>query len=167
MISLPTLPPHILFDWGNTLMVDDPARTDPMHLWPEVKTVPGAEFVVSRLAESHLLSIATNASPSRAADVRKALARVSLDDYFRHIFCAQDLGFQKQDPEFWKAVTDTLQVAPSEICMIGDSLETDIMPATRAGLMTVWFYPTNDNSVTMPHFTSIRTLREMLSQFQF
>ncbi|MDX2186310.1 MAG: HAD family hydrolase [Opitutaceae bacterium] len=166
MIQLPTLPKHLLFDWGNTVMKDDPLRKDPMYLWPKVAVVPAADHVIPQLAKTHVLSIATNAFPSKAEEIRKALARVNLDACFTHIFSAGDLGVHKQDPGFWKKVTDTLGVPAAEVCMIGDSLEVDILPASRAGLQTVWFLHRDDDAVTMPHYASIRTLRELLTQYQ-
>lgn len=41
---------HIVFDWGDTIMKDDPMRTDAMYLWLQVELVEGAADVLARLA---------------------------------------------------------------------------------------------------------------------
>lgn len=166
MITQLKLPPHLIFDWGNTLMADQSGQSGPMYTWPEVKAMPGAGDVIPRLAATHTLSIATNADQSGADEVRKALARVGLEGHFKHIFTAAEFGLRKEDDQFWPRVLGALGAKAEDVCMIGDSLETDVLPAMRAGLATVWYLRSNDESVTMPHFLSIRTLRELLTQFE-
>jgi hypothetical protein len=39
---------HIVFDWGDTIMKDDPMRTDAMYLWPSVELVEGAADALAR-----------------------------------------------------------------------------------------------------------------------
>ena len=40
---------HIVFDWGDRIMKDDPMRTDAMYLWPSVELVEGAADALARL----------------------------------------------------------------------------------------------------------------------
>lgn len=143
-------------------MVDDPTRTDPMHKWPHLQIVPGVAEVIPKLAARHTLSVATNALTSKADDVRLALARVGIAHYFTHIFSAAELGATKQDPAFWRLVLDRLKAKPEDVAMIGDSLEIDVLPATRCGLSGIWFLHGPDDSLTIPHFSTIRSMRELL-----
>ncbi len=36
---------HIIFDWGDTVMKDDPSRTDAMYLWPKVELAGNQSLV--------------------------------------------------------------------------------------------------------------------------
>lgn len=157
-----TLPKHLLFDWGNTLMVDDPTRDDPMHKWSHLQIVPGVAEVLPKLAQRHVLAVATNAVHSKMDDVRLALARVGIAHYFKHLFCAADMGLTKENPEFWKMVLTTMGARAEDCMMIGDSLQADILPATRNGLSAIWFLHGPDDTMTMPHFLTIRNFRELL-----
>ncbi|MDP5039553.1 MAG: hypothetical protein NWQ26_01620 [Paraglaciecola sp.] len=41
---------HYLFDWGNTLMVDNPNYSGPMCDWPRLDGLAGAKTYVERLS---------------------------------------------------------------------------------------------------------------------
>src|SRR5712671_3783032 len=85
-------PQHIVFDWGDTLMVDDPMKQEPMFLWPMLTVFPDAQEMLPYLATRATLSVATNAEQSDEDMIRKALARVGIDAYFSHIFCFRRVG---------------------------------------------------------------------------
>ncbi len=57
--------PTILFDWGDTVMKDDPASNVPMLEWQTVETIPGVESVLAYLQTSgRRIVLATSASIS-------------------------------------------------------------------------------------------------------
>lgn len=137
---------HILFDWGNTLMVDSYSEPGPMCNWPQVKIIPGAKKVLSYLQGKASLHVATNADESGAEEVRKALERVQIASYFSRIFSSSDLKVSKPSPDFFKKIIALLDTSPEEICMIGDSLEKDVLPSIHLGMKGIWFNP-EGNSV--------------------
>lgn len=127
-----------LFDWGDTLMRDDPGQDGPMWLWPQVSAMPGA-YEALRWAHAHgRVGIASGAADSDEQAISAALRRVGLDGFIDIIFCRKSLGFGKTDPRFWRAIIDSLKIPPSRIIMVGDSFEADVAAPRAAGIHTIW-----------------------------
>ena len=111
----------VLFDWGNTVMVDNPSSMIPMVEWDSIEVVQGIEAVLAYLQESgrHIV-LATSASISNEAQIHAALARGGLDKYFSRIFCFENTGLPKGG-EFYRFVLEQLEVQASDALMVGDS----------------------------------------------
>jgi putative hydrolase of the HAD superfamily len=137
----------LLFDWGNTIMVDF-KLPGPMFTWEKVAWVTGAEDALKALS-GHTRCIASNAGESVAEEVKKGLARVGADRYFPFIFCSREIGFEKPDPRFFRYVLDAFTTDPSDFIMIGDNYEKDIVGAKSAGMKTILFNP-SDNKGDYP-----------------
>ncbi len=83
MAENPLRYPTVLFDWGDTVMDDDPASTVPMVEWPTIKAVEGIADVLADLHSSgRRIILATSASISDESQIRGALARAELDSIF-------------------------------------------------------------------------------------
>lgn len=149
---------HYLFDWGDTLMVDIPNQTGPMCDWPEVKVVVGALDCLKRLSQNAQCHLATNAEDSTEAQIRQALLRVGLSEFITHIYCRENLGIGKTDNSYYPKIVQQLNVQPSQVSMLGDSLERDVLAPLAAGLKAVWFNP--DNQKSSEDIPMIRTLNE-------
>jgi putative hydrolase of the HAD superfamily len=132
------MPEKLLFDWGNTIMVDF-ELPGPMYAWEKVAWVEGAEDAVKSLFMRYELSLATNAGASDTSGVIKALERVGAERFFKNIFLAQEIGYKKPDPRFFNYIIKRLNASPSSVVMIGDNYEKDIAGAKNAGLKTVFF----------------------------
>ena len=157
----------VCFDWGGTLMVDDGPTGVPMNRWPEVAAVPGARACLAALYGRVPLCIATNAAQSDRGMIESALARVDLMPFISRVYCYRDIGFGKDRPEFWHAVAEGLDLPPSEIVMIGDSIEQDVRSARREGLQTVWFNTQVDDpegEAARPAVTGLGEFAEMLDE---
>ena len=141
----PTFTPPLraaCFDWGGTLMSEAGPEQLPMGTWPAVRAIAGARDALA-LLHGHLpLCIATNASVSDTAQIERALARVGLAQFFSHVFCYTELGCRKDEPAFWRAVSERLGVPATSLAMVGDSLEQDVRGPARAGVQSVWFSAT-------------------------
>ena len=136
----------VLFDWGDTLMVDDATQEGPMAKWPEVAAVPGARDTLRRLRPHYRLLVATNADLSSGPDVRAALARVGLDGFIDAVVSSRDVGAAKPDPAFFAAAlrmagVNGKAVAPAHAVMVGDRTDNDVGGAQSAGLRAVWYNP--------------------------
>jgi HAD superfamily hydrolase (TIGR01509 family) len=132
-------PRWLLFDWGNTLMLEDGPADLPMALWPEVHAVEGARATLADLSRRHRIAVATNAVVSDRAMIERALARASLAPYIAEVFCYRDLGARKSEPAFWQAVVARLGVAPDQLVMIGDDVEQDVRAPRDSGIAAIWF----------------------------
>lgn len=129
----------VLFDWGDTVMVDYPQYSGPMVTWPEVSAVPGADEALKALRGRYQLVLVTNAAESGQELVRQALERVGLAAYFDRIFTWHEIGVRKPDPEFFLRVLRAIDVSPEEAVMVGDSYDKDVAGARGAGLRAVWY----------------------------
>jgi len=56
------------------------------------------------------------------------------------------LGFGKPDPRIFQAALKSLDAAPADAAMVGDSLEKDCAPARALGMKTVWYCPVSDDT---------------------
>jgi FMN phosphatase YigB (HAD superfamily) len=128
----------VLFDWGGTLMSEDGPTDAPMAEWPEVRATDGAAAVLAELSRHHRIAIASNAAGSDHVSIRRALARVGLDDFVAEIFCFRDLGLKKSDGRFWDVVAARLSVPRAQLLMVGDDLEQDVLAPRAAGIAAVW-----------------------------
>jgi len=128
-------------------MADDGPDDVPMALWPEVRPIDGARAMLAELAPRYRIAVATNASASDGALVRRALERVSLAEHVSAVFCSRDIGSKKDTARFWEAVASGLGVRLADLVMLGDSLEQDVLAPSRFGVRTIWFNP---NGVPVP-----------------
>ena len=129
----------ILFDWGGTLMSEEGPLDIPMARWPEVSAIEGAAETLAALSTTHRIGLATNASISRRSDIERALDRVALLKYVTDIFCFTEIGARKDSAQFWSDVFATLHLKASEIAMVGDTLEQDVLGPRRWGVHAIWF----------------------------
>ena len=153
----------VLFDWGNTLMVDFPDAQGKMCDWERVKVVECAREILCELSKTHQLYVATNALDSSEQDIIKAFERVGLTRYLSGYFCKATLGLSKYDSDFYPGIISKLGVEPQDITMVGDTLEKDIYPALEAGLQAVWLNTSRvDFKSEPPRIVQIKNLSELL-----
>jgi putative hydrolase of the HAD superfamily len=155
--------PIILLDWGDTLMQVFPEQQGPMAEWPEVAAIEGAAETLAALSKKSLLYIATNAGESSDEDIARALARVALDHHIDGIFCRSNLGYQKPQAEFYLGICDRLHCDTSDVAMVGDSLENDILPARNLGMDAYWLNSDTNTQAAPEGAVLIRSLSELLS----
>ena len=151
----------VCFDWGGTLMVDDGPEGVAMHRWPEVSAVAGARECLAALHGRVPLCVATNAGQSDRGMVEAALERVDLLRYISRVFCLHEIGATKDRPEFWRSVSKGLDLPPSEIVMIGDSVDHDVRSPRREGFQSVWFNEGGLDHETVVAFPSVTDLEKL------
>lgn len=102
--------------------------------------VRGAKLVIGNLARKFQLGVVSNGFPDEQYRKLKAL---NIKHLFDCIVLSGEIGIQKPNPRiFWKA-TALLARKPRECLYVGDSYETDIIGAKKAGMWTCWFNPGN------------------------
>jgi putative hydrolase of the HAD superfamily len=156
----------ILFDWGDTVMKDDPASSVPMVEWETVQVVPGIEAVLAYLhSRGRHIVLATSASISDEDQIRGALARAELDRYFSHIFCFKNTGLPKGEA-FYRYILNELAIPASDAVMVGDGFEKDVLDANKVGMYAIWFNPRSDESQSSEAHTTVHSMEELLVFFK-
>ena len=158
----------VLFDWGDTVMHDDPSLTVPMVEWPIVEVIHGIADVLEYLrAGGRQVVLATSAEISDESQIRGALARVGLDKYFSHIYCFKNTHLPKGEI-FYRHILSDLGIPVTDVLMVGDSFQKDVQAANAVGIFAVWFNPKSaetrkgDSHVTVHSMQELRTFFESL-----
>lgn len=67
------------------------------------------------------------------------LGRHGLADYLAFVMGSADYGVRKPHPALFLAAVGKLGLKPGEVWFVGNTWDTDITGATRAGLIPVWY----------------------------
>lgn len=155
--------PTVLFDWGDTLMRDDPAATAPMVDWPTVEIIEGIPDVLAYLHSSgRQIVLATSASVSTEGQIRAALVRAGLDQYFSRIYCFENTRLSKCEA-FYRHILNDLDISASETLMVGDGFQKDVQAANAAGLFAVWFNPGSEETRADELHVTVHSMQELLA----
>jgi len=131
----------LLFDWGDTVMQVFPELDGPMASWSKVALVDGIQEILSLFKHKYKIVLVSNARDSDRSQVRQALERVNIADYFHEVFTPKELNQRKPAPGFYLKILKQIQVQPENAIMIGDDYEKDIIAAKQVGLWTIWYNP--------------------------
>lgn len=151
----------VLIDWGDTLMKDFAQYEGPMFAWPRVEMVERADEVLKALGDDYMVALVTNAADSSEVEVRAALDRVGLETLLDYVYCYQGVGFKKPSADFFRYVLGDLGLEPTQVVMVGDDFETDILGANRCGIKAIWFNPHSNDNRTADMYRTISDLRSL------
>jgi putative hydrolase of the HAD superfamily len=158
--------PTILFDWGDTVMKDDPASSVPMVEWQTVEIVQGIESVLEYLQSSgRRIVLATSASISNESQIWAALGRESLGKYFSRIFCFENTNLPK-GVDFYRHILDRLGIPASDALMVGDTFEKDVLDSNSLGIYAVWFNPRSEATRSNQMYVTVHSMEELLAFFE-
>ncbi len=158
--------PTVLFDWGDTVMRDDPASTAPMVEWPTIEVVAGVAEVLAYLRSSgRRIALATSADVSTESQIRGALARGGLDTYFSRIYSFTNTHLPKGEA-FYRHILHDLGISASEVLMVGDGFEKDVRAANAVGLFAVWFNWRSEETRQSDLHVTVHTMQELLKFFK-
>ena len=90
--------------------------------------------VLKKLRENHQLILICNAD---GFSVNQVLDKFGLRGVFDRIFFSYELGLIKTDKLFMKNVLNHLSLNPEDCLLVGDSIQSDIIPGRRADLDVV------------------------------
>ena len=156
----------VLFDWGDTVMHDDPAPIAPMVEWGTIEVVEGVVDVLEDLRSSgRQIALATSAAISDEGQIRGALRRGGLDAYFSKIYCFKNTHLSKGEA-FYRYVLKDLGISPSDALMVGDGFETDIQAANAVGIFAAWFNPRTDETRSHELHTTVLSMQELRAFFR-
>jgi putative hydrolase of the HAD superfamily len=166
MINNPLRHPTVLFDWGDTVMRDDPASTVPMVEWQTVEVIEGIAAVLEYLHVSgRRIVLATSAAISDEDQIRGALARGGLDRYFSRIYCFKNTNLPKGEA-FYRHILSDLGIPASEALMVGDGFEKDVQAANAVGIFAVWFSPHSEDVRKGELYVTVHSMQELCVFFK-
>lgn len=158
--------PTVLFDWGDTVMRDDPALTVPMVEWETVEVIEGIPGVLAYLhASGRRIVLATSADISDESQIRGALRRGGLALYFSQIYCFKNTSLPKGEA-FYRYILNDLGIPAGDVLMIGDTFEKDVLAANAAGIFAVWFNPRSDEHRTDELHSTVHSMLELHAFFR-
>ena len=128
---------YLLFDWGDTLMVDYPQYKGAMYAWEKVSPMPEVIETMPKLSKILPCAVASNAVESNAELMKLAFERIALDNYFSLFITSKELGVSKPNSAFFMGIASRLNLNTSKICMIGNDYNKDIVGAKNVGMKTI------------------------------
>ncbi len=156
----------VLFDWGDTVMHDYPSMTTPMVEWETLEVIEGIADVLADLHSSgRRIVLATSASISDESQIRGALARVELDQYFSRIYCFKNTHLSKSEA-FYRHVLSDLGIRASDALMVGDSFEKDVQAANAVSIFAIWFNPISDEIHSDALHSTVHSMQELRTFFK-
>lgn len=152
----------ILFDWGNTLMLDYPDEKGPMINWSKLSLTENADKSLSVLSNDYKCYLATNARDSNIREIQMALDAVNIGKYISYIFCYDEIRFLKPSPEYFNYIKSYLKMNNDEMLFIGDDLEKDYYGPRQFGLRSILYDPKNvindDKIIKTDNLLKIRSM---------
>ncbi len=121
---------------SNPQLVADFTRIHMGMLHDAVSVPAYHEPILSALSIEHKLAVCSNFSHAETA--RLILDEAGFSNHLSSIVISDELGIRKPRPEIFEAVAASIDLAPSEILHVGDSLESDVAGAAACGMRTVW-----------------------------
>ena len=72
-------------------------------------------------------------------NIATVLREFSFDGIFQQIVESAVVGIRKPDSRIFTLGVEALDLDPSDVVVVGDSIDKDIIPARQAGCHTMWF----------------------------
>ena len=134
----------LLFDWGDTLMVDYPQYKGSMAFWEKVSPMPGVLETMPILHKRYNCIVASNAGDSDAGLMKQAFERIALDKHIAGFITSKELNAAKPSAAFFEGILNRFDLSVNEVVMIGNDYEKDITGAKNAGIKTVFITSQNN-----------------------
>jgi FMN phosphatase YigB (HAD superfamily) len=131
----------VLFDLGDTLMIETSEEKDAAERTSRADLFPGAaELVWSLKRQGYLIGLVADAWDMT---VRNVLRQHGIEDAFDVLAVSESVGVEKPDPRMFKHALAGLGIGVSEsghVVMVGNRLKRDIRGANGLGLISVWMH---------------------------
>ena len=100
--------------------------------------LPNAHETLTYLQPKYPMHIITNGF-DEVQSVKMKAGKIT--HFFSEIITSQNSGYKKPDNRIFEYALEKVGASPHECVMIGDSFQSDIVGATRAGIDAVFFNP--------------------------
>jgi putative hydrolase of the HAD superfamily len=115
--------------------------------------------VLDELSKKYRLAILTNGD---SVSQRGKLNTFPHLDWFEIVMVAGDYPWAKPDVRLFELLCEKLNVIPSEVVFVGDTIASDIIGANNAGMKTIWIQGDKKLNSDLPDIRLYR-LKELLS----
>ena len=115
----------------------DPALQESLAQWCYAyakQSIERAKPILRALANRYPMVLVSNFY----GNIETVLSDFGLDGLFQSIVESAVVGVRKPDPAIFQLGVDRLHLPASEIVVVGDSYDKDIVPATHIGCQTIW-----------------------------
>ncbi|HET6452926.1 MAG TPA: HAD family hydrolase [Armatimonadota bacterium] len=99
------------------------------------KTFPDVLPVLRSLSTDNRMAVLTNGFSHHQW---RKLRGAGLEGFFETVIVSGDHGIGKPDPRIFSIAMSALGLSAAEVCMVGDSLSSDIAGARTSGLRAIW-----------------------------
>ncbi|MBO7234246.1 MAG: YjjG family noncanonical pyrimidine nucleotidase [Paludibacteraceae bacterium] len=121
------------------------------------KLITGAKELMAYLAQKYPIIVLSNGF--KEVQYRK-IATSGLQEYITHVVLSEEVGVQKPNKLIFEYALKLINKKASEVMMIGDNMETDIMGAAEMGMDTIYLSKNMTSTTDYPTYT-VQTLREI------
>jgi putative hydrolase of the HAD superfamily len=124
-----------------------------------MQPLPGMLEVITALAKKYAIGVVTNF----IADIQyRKLEQLGIAHLVQFLVTSEEIGREKPDPQVFLAACKKMKLQPQELCMVGDDLAADIIPAQQLGMETYWLVPqTNTSQSEFSLFKTCSTFYEL------
>lgn len=114
-----------------------------------------AKEVLEKLKNNgYKLVLVSNTDPF---SIENVLDKFALKEFFDQTFLSYEVGQIKSDPEFLRQILKKLHVEKENCVMVGDSIQSDIIPAKRQDIKAILV----DRRNTRDYHPKIKNLQEL------
>ncbi|MEK6950984.1 MAG: HAD family hydrolase [Nanoarchaeota archaeon] len=116
--------------------------------------------VLQELKQRYRLILVSNTDN---ISVTRVLEKFQLSALFERKFLSFEVGLLKTDRSFFNQILDEVNLAMEDCIMVGDSMESDIMPAKKIGMKAVLIDRRNKRDFS-PKVVNLRELEPLIEQ---
>jgi len=118
--------------------------------------------------QNYSLGLVSNAGDHR--DVLQLVEKFNLTQYFEFILTSASCGYRKPHPRIFQLALEKINARASEVAMVGDTLNADIVGANQIGMYSIWITrrtttPPDDTLPILPD-AIIKSLGELPSMLR-
>ena len=95
-------------------------------------------------SSGYKLGVISNGDLNQQTD---KLTRTGIINFFDIIAASSEYEFSKPDPRLYKAIMEKYNINASEMVMIGDQVDKDVLPCLQIGIDAVWLNRKNKENI--------------------
>lgn len=112
-------------------------RTANLMAYPPVLLDNETIAVLEELSQHYKLAIISNTGFINGAEMRRALDKIGILEFFTYQLFSNELGFSKPDRRIFEALIDQANVLPENIAHVGDNPRADVFGAQNIGMQGI------------------------------